>query len=190
MINTVAEGLGSAELKVTTGTSRKKLCTTRQQPADNKRLAELHKKTTDIDTLKHLRAKVADAKIAKTARTAETAQAAGGGEEEHERTDTDGGAWAARVKEFGDEYLYKIAAVLSQQPNIPLETLSSIVGIIGDAVIGQAKVLGFTKLSELNPKSRQLATYWQVPYMCCLFSCAVLFLFTCPNLPSTAHNAP
>jgi len=82
-----------------------------------KRLAELHKKTIDIDTLKHLRAKVADAKIAKTARTAETAQAAGGGEEEHERTDTDGGAWAARVKEFGDENLYKIAAVLSQQPN-------------------------------------------------------------------------
>ena len=139
------------------------------------------------------RAQVADTRIAKTARTAETVQAAGGGgaeEGEHERTDTDGGAWAARAKEFGDDYLYKIAAVLSQQPDIPLETLSSIVGIIGDAVIGQAKVPGFTKLSELTPELRQLATYWQVPYMCCLFSCAVLFLFTCPNLPSTAPNAP
>ena len=67
-----------------------------------KRLAELYKKTIDINTLKRLRAKVADAKIAKTARTAETVQAAGGGgaeEGEHERTDTDGGAWAARAKE-------------------------------------------------------------------------------------------
>ena len=50
-----------------------------------------------------------------------------------------------------------------------------------DAVIGQAKALGFTKLLELTPKVRQLATYWQVPYMCCLFS---------PVLPSTALNAP
>ena len=85
-----------------------------------KRLAELYKKTIDINTLKRLRAKVADAKITKAARTAKTAKAAGGGgaeDEEHERTDTDGGAWAARVKEFGDENLYKIAAVLSQQPN-------------------------------------------------------------------------
>ena len=67
------------------------------------------------------------------------------------------------------------------QPNIPLKTLSSTVDIMEGAVIGQAKALGFTKLLELTPKVRQLATYWQVPYMCCLFS---------PVLPSTAPNAP
>ena len=143
MITTLAEGLSSVELKVTTGTARKRLYTIRQRPADMKRLAEVRKRAVGKGALKRLRAKVADAKITKAARTAKTAKATDGGgaeEEEHERTDTDGGAWAARVKEFGDEYLYKFAAVLSQQPGIPLETLSSIVGIIGDAVIGQARV--------------------------------------------------
>ena len=41
MITTVAEGLSSVELKVT-GTSRKKLYTIRQRPADMKRLDEVH----------------------------------------------------------------------------------------------------------------------------------------------------
>jgi len=171
MITTVAEGLSSVELTtVTTATSRKKLYTIRQRSADNKRLAEQHKVTIDKDKLKRLNVQAAAGKAAaKTAKTAKTAGGGGAEDEEHERTDTDGGAWAAQVKEFNDEYLYKIAAVLSQQPNIPLETLSLLVGIIGDAVIGQAKVLGYNNLSELTPEVNQLATYWQVPYMCCLF---------------------
>ena len=57
IIVTVAEGLGSVELKVT-GTSRKKLHTIRQRPANMKRLAEVHKGTIGKGTLKRLRAKV------------------------------------------------------------------------------------------------------------------------------------
>ena len=92
VINTAAEGLSSVELEVTTGDrSRKKLHTIRQRPAGMQRLVEPHKQTIGKGTLKRLRAKVADTKMAKTARTAETAQAAGGGGAEEEEY----GRWRA-----------------------------------------------------------------------------------------------
>ena len=76
---TAAEGLSFAELKVTTGSSRKKLYTIRQRPADIKRLAGLQKHTTGKGAPKRLRVRVAGTKIAVTARTAEAAKVAGGG---------------------------------------------------------------------------------------------------------------